>query len=253
MDCPLNSMDLPATGEANHQIGDCHCYLCTCGEHKCPSNLEYKRSFPQNTYSSIYQKDFLKKKHTNLLRYVREGELFLSSQKMDLQTTQRSTFRSHSGIYTREPSQQAPLNINYKLYTSSTYQANYPDWKNYLTFDYSLKNNYSGSPLKFTAESTYGKDFKEFSPQVAKKATEFPRPSLIGCSQSKTGETTSQLTYKHHKNGYHQKSRSQSRNEYVPLENVAMVSTYQKNFLPFVSRDRIPTKKQTIFMKSKDN
>lgn len=250
MDCPINSMDLPATGEANHQIGDCHCYLCTCGEHKCPSNLSYKRSFPQTTYSSIYQKDFPKKKQTNLLRYVREGELFLSSQKMDLQTTQRSSFRSHSDVYFCEPSQQPPSSISYKFNTSSTYQANYPDWKNYYTFDYNLKNNYTGSPLKFTAESTYGKDFKEFSPQVAKKRTELPRPSLIGCSKSKTGKTTSQLTYLHHKIGYNSKSRSQSRNEYVPLENVAMVSTYQKNFLPFVSRGRIPTKKQTIVMQS---
>lgn len=241
-------MDLPVTGEASHQIGDCHCYLCTCGQHTCPSNLSYRRAFPQNTYSSIYQKDFPKKKQTDLLRYVREGELFLSSSKMDLETTQRTAYKSHSNPYFNETTEKSPSRVSYKFGTSSTYQANYPDWKHYYTFDYKVRNNYSGSPLKFTAESTYGKDFKEFSPQKAVRPREFPTPSLIGCKESNTGKTTSQLTYLPHKNRYQNKNRSQSKSDYIQLENVAMASTYQKNFLPYVNRDRVPTKKQTVVM-----
>jgi hypothetical protein len=38
--------------------------------------------------------------------------------------------------------------------------------------------------------------------------------------------------------------------DYVTPENVEFASTYQKNFLPYVKRNRVPTKKETIV---KDN
>ena len=248
MDCPIDSLDLPATGEANHKIGDCHCYLCTCGHHQCPSNSQYRRGYPVNTYNSIYQKDFLKKATTDTLRYVREGEILPSSQKMDLETTQRSSFKTHSNSYCIESPSKSVSPASYKKFTnSSTYRSNYPDWKHYYTFDYRLKNKYSGSPIKFSAVSTYGQDFQQFSPQPAEKRAEFKTPSLIGCKDSETGRTTHQITYKPHKVADFAQKRSASGTDYTLIENVGIYSTYQKNYLPYVKRGRVPTKKQTAY------
>jgi hypothetical protein len=199
----------------------------------------------------MYRKDFARKSPTDPLRYVREGEILPSSQKMDLETTQRSSFKTHSNSYSLDSHTKTVSPVSYKKFTtSSTYQANYPNWQNYYTFDYRLHSKYSGSPLKFTAVSTYGQDFKEFRQKPTGKRPEFPTPSLIGCKEWKTGKTTHQITYKPHKIDLYSQKRSASNMDYVTPENVEFASTYQKNFLPYVKRNRVPTKKETIV---KDN
>ena len=61
--CPLNSPEFPPVTEADHHIGRCYCYLCTCEEHMCPNKKRRKQLFDQTAVpSKLSQVEFLSKR-----------------------------------------------------------------------------------------------------------------------------------------------------------------------------------------------
>jgi hypothetical protein len=245
MECQIDQLALPVISEQGHQMGDCYCYLCTCGEHRCPSNTVQKKIVPSNAFGTVYSMAFTGKRTLVESPMKREGEILRSKQKMVLETTQRKEFRAVEQEYYKSPTlKREESHSPFHFYTSSTYQADFPNWKFYGTADNRLKERYSQSPTKFTGVSTYGHDFTKFEVPGVVRRSRRQNNSLIGYKEWETGKTVNQISYRPHK-----LEKLPKRSEEKELEGVKIISgsvktTYQKNFLPYISPSKVPTKRQ---------
>lgn len=245
MDCPLNVLDLPVIGEISHIIGDCYCYLCTCGSHLCPSNVLPLKISAKNSFSSMYATSYSPKPQLPQTRYIRKGELLHSKQKMELTTTQRSTYQPYETDFARVDSIRSNSSSPFKSTTRSTYSANYPDWKFYEQNYEKSNKKYEKSPLKFTAVSTYGNDFASHGAlQAFTNKGKRRVNSLIGAKNSPTGTTTSQFAYRPYKVESIEKKQSVTDGEIYAKGLVSLQTTYKEHFLPSILTEKLLTKKE---------
>ena len=244
MDCELNSLNLPIVGEINHIVGDCYCYLCTCGIHICPSNPSYEKALPKDMYSTLYSRSYLPKTKTPMNTIIREGELMHSKQQMDLTTTQRSTYKPYEYTYEARRAPRCYTLSPFKATARSTYRTNFPDWQSYEKTKELPQAKYCGSPIKFTSVSTYGNDFTQYSIKDKGKKTVIETPSLIGAKNAPTGKTMNQISYTPYKVQPFIRRRNISDGEIMAKGSISMQTTYREAFVPTNYTQKLLTKKK---------
>lgn len=243
MSCALNKISLPISGEVNHQIGDCYCYLCTCGNHKCPSNSNYRRKSP-GMFQTAYRTAYLKKIPSTTSPIIQQDQLLHSKQKMELKTMHQTDFKPTEDIFNSPASDKANSTSPFKFYSTSTYQSNFPDWKNYNPIISNSPTKFSRYSMKFTGVSTYGKDFSKHS-RISNVVKSYSKsPSLLGRKDWETGKTTNQLSYRPYKIKLQKNKRNASQEVTIPIHGFKNVSTYQQTFLPHLSPTKILTKRR---------
>lgn len=243
MSCVLDDPSLPISGEANHKIGDCYCYMCTCGNHKCPSNTDYKKNSP-NIYYTAYRTAYLKKVPSTSSPFVREGQLLHSKQKMDMVTNHREDFKPTDDL-SKPPEANRPNSTSpFKFYSTSTYQSSFPDWKDYSPKVNKIPSKSSRYSLKFTGVSTYEKDFPLYKGvrYTAKRSSK--SPSIVSGQEWETGKTTHQASYIPYKVKPPKKYRHESHDVKIIENYMKNISTYQQFYLPHVSPTRFVTRRQ---------
>jgi hypothetical protein len=247
MECQLNSLDLPVIGEVNHTVGDCYCYLCTCGLHKCPSTAPYYKSSPNVMYSTARRDFGYPKPPASIPLLVREGELMHSKQPMDLNTIQRQSYNTTSINKDTPESIRSKTNSPFKFNANSTYRSNFPDWQTCIKHMPRPETKYTPNLIRFTGVSTYGQDFSTHKISHTQKRIIKNKPSLGGFVEESTGKTTNQTFYTSH--GVSPvKVRYVSEDIRIPLTSIAPSSTYQQSFLPHLPSTRLLTKKKRLKM-----
>ncbi|CAG9317788.1 unnamed protein product [Blepharisma stoltei] len=246
-ECDLDTIDIPPVGEINHRNGNCYCYLCSCGEHLCPSLTPRDRPWSKAMYSSIYQKEFISKPFSPIKPVKLEGELLHSRQKMDLRTTKQEDF-------CEKPLERLNKSLNIddnhkwkpKFLATSTYSSNFQDWKTPPPLKKLPKLLTEPIDIKLKANTTYADSFSLPDKIIENKPLESPTSRIIGINDFFYGETTHRNTFKPFKREqFTIKSRNKSL-DYSQTESARSQykSTYGKDFSSSPRKRTIFTLKQ---------
>lgn len=196
--CYLDQEEIPPISELDHAKKNCFCYLCTCGEHKCPSLSSYKQFSPK--CSSSYREKFSRKPFIPSQPFAYINEIIPSQGKMDLKSTTNEDFK---GCQLENPKKSkgeyrdrsvSPFRLN----GTSTYSRNYISYGP-IVHSPNVKIVSDYSPMKFMATSSYAQQFIKHGKVAENFDKQLLRRNIIGTGGAAILETTNNSTYTKHK------------------------------------------------------
>lgn len=173
--CPLECEDLPLTTEHDHKVFKCYCYLCTCGNHKCPGEMIHKNVSPANAYSTTYHINFRKKPIMPSSPLPIRKEIDTKKTSGVLATTHQTDFKPFQVMKkTVEKSKQVDYTL--KLATLSQYKLNFPDWgPSNISIEKRYHPKYQGDQIKLADSTTYKSTFPADTLAKLQSETQFPK------------------------------------------------------------------------------
>lgn len=158
--CYLDRDDIPPLGETAHINRNCYCYLCTCGNHSCPSISDYQK--PSIKEISSYRQKFTGRQGSPSKPFAYMDEIPLSKQKMELKSTTREDFLPfHVSI--KDIQKPHKLKSPFKFNGNSTYKSNFVQYNQLRTQSTSKKYKYEHRSIKFNGKSTYAENFVQYN------------------------------------------------------------------------------------------
>ena len=123
-DCLVNQNDVDLVPECYHYSSKCLCFLCTCGQHQCPS---LKRSFfAKGCFSSNYTRSYSKPQVSQQPHRV-QTDYHPNTNKMDLKTEYMKEFIGRSADNSELTRSQTPQPL-VKFEGKTQYSRDYPNW-----------------------------------------------------------------------------------------------------------------------------
>lgn len=154
--CPVSSSDIDLIPESYHQINRCICFLCTCGEHKCPSLS--KSIYNKNIYSSSYKRSY-SRPSVSSSPYRVTSTYKESTTKMDLKTTYMNEFTTKSSE-SKESKRSNTPQPSFEFNGNSQYNRDFPNWGPVaVVHNKRPVHPVHDTKIKFRAKSSYSADF----------------------------------------------------------------------------------------------
>lgn len=168
-DCPLNDPDLGVISENDHRVGLCLCPTCTCGQHKCPSQL-MKEPYPKSIFNSYYNQEFKARTPVQPIK-INNCINFSSKIPMECTTSYENFFKppevSHK-VSTIGVVSPAPKPVFSGV---SSYKVDFPSWGSGGAYYVKQSHiRHSDPDMKMNARSSYAESFKPISDQDIKQA-----------------------------------------------------------------------------------
>ncbi|OMJ74668.1 hypothetical protein SteCoe_26346 [Stentor coeruleus] len=242
--CKLLSEDFPPISELDHIQGNCFCYLCTCGIHKCPSLNTYQRPSPK--LLSSYQHGFNHKQVTPPEPFQFLDEFQVSKQKMDLKSTAKEEFKGKKLEFPKINEIRYGSVSPLRFCGSSTYSKTF---LNYGPIQKSpsqiTKSDFS--PIKFSAVSTYAQNYIKHEKITENFDKQIKKGNILGAGGTAIMETTNHAAYQPHKNTLISKPYVRSSLDHVSgASSPVLKTTYAASFLDISPKKMPPTLKKTL-------
>ena len=198
--CYLDREDIPPIGELEHIKGRCFCYLCTCGQHKCPSILQYQKQSAK--VNSSYKQKFTGRQSVPPKPFESLNEMIPSKQKMNLISTSQEDFKPFDAeidFRIQEPHRRTVS--PFKFYGKSTYHTNFIDYQ-LENRNIEKKSKEIVSPLKFYGKSSYAEDFIKHNQPEPVFENRIKNENILGKGAFTLLDTTHNSTYIPHSNRF---------------------------------------------------
>lgn len=171
--CPVNDSEIDVIPEYYHYSNRCLCFMCTCGEHQCPSQKKsiYKKGTFQTNYQRTYSKPLIP------LPPQRVQSLYHPNrQKMDMETEYMKNYPGFKVECSPVPHAISPQ-PRYKFKGHSQYNRDFPDWGpvDYLNVKRPVQPIHE-TKLKFEAVSIYESAFQSIK---SKSTTKLNKPTVV--------------------------------------------------------------------------
>lgn len=156
--CPVSSADVDVVPESYHQINRCICFLCTCGEHKCPSMS--KSVYNKNVFSSSYKRSY-SRPTVRSVTYRVTSKYKESSSKMDMKTTYMNEF-TNKPLETQASKRAKTPQPSFEFNGNTQYSRDFPNWGPvFVVHNKRPVHPVHDTKIKFRARSSYEADFKD--------------------------------------------------------------------------------------------
>lgn len=240
--CYLDSEDIPPIGELEHLNKKCFCYLCTCGEHLCPSVSSYKR--PSIRTTSNYRERYKGRRSVPPEPFKHMNEFYVANHKMELVSSNQADFaRMPLDLVKTVEVREARNNSPFKFIASSTYKNNFVQHGNVVDRPMTKANKEAWSPIKFTAKSTYAECFSpiESTKVVIEKMQE--NKNILGKGDLSLPQSTNKSTYTRHQFKYNNSAFRHNSVDYscVMSASPTFSTTYANNFIESPRKQVKPT------------
>jgi hypothetical protein len=199
--CKLN--DAPPIGEMNHNLGNCYCHLCTCGEHKCPGDNSRVKKYLPSVLASNYRKDYTKKPPVRseypLHRPFKREPARSPDVKMDLRTTTQQDFVPHKIEKTSSAKYIPEDHTNVlKFSGNSNYKRDFPNWGYYEFIHIGrARPPYEANKVKLSPKTMYSENFcKGLKGQRAQSQKKIQSPNPLTAATDFFGVTTTKDTFR---------------------------------------------------------
>ncbi|OMJ89361.1 hypothetical protein SteCoe_8457 [Stentor coeruleus] len=162
--CPVNCENVDVMPECYHYSNKCFCFMCTCGQHKCPSLK--KSFFVKGAFDSNYSRSY-SRPGTAQAPVSRIQKMYRpNDQKMDLKTVYMSEFANFKPSPERWKRSETPQ-PNYKFEGSSQYSRDFPNWGpvDKIVMKHPV-NPIHDTKLKFNGKSSYEEQYAHRTPKV---------------------------------------------------------------------------------------
>lgn len=242
--CQLNSDDFPPLSELDHIQKNCFCYLCTCGEHKCPSVSTYQKGSPKLLTS--YQQKYNHKQTTRPEPFQFLDEFQTSKQKMELKSTAREEYKGTKPDLPKLSEIRHKSVSPYRFNASSTYS------KNYLNYGPIQKSpsriTRSEFPqIKFMGTSTYAQNFIKHGKVAENFEKQIKKGNILGAGGVSIMETTNFSVYRPYKEHLLSKPFVHSSLDQLPnTSSPSITTTYATSFLDISRKSMPPTLKKLL-------
>ena len=123
-DCELIKNDFPPICDNEHSIGECYCHLCTCGTHKCPSDLKKTTISSRSQFHTSY-KQYFKKYNTKVCNIKPLPEFQQVYYPLDSLTTTQQDYTRKTLVKTEICSPKPTKSNSVKFVGKSSYSSNY--------------------------------------------------------------------------------------------------------------------------------
>ena len=210
-DCPVNSKEVDLIPECYHFTNKCLCFLCTCGDHICPSLK--KSHYAKGVFSSSYKRSYSKPIVPQAPQRV-QAEYHPNTNKMDLRTEYQTEFPGRAGTTSKDTRSHTPQ-PSFKFEGKSQYHRDFPNWGP-VDYHHSKRpvQPLHETKLRFQAKSSYEHFFnaKEIQKNVMKNIDKIAKETF-----QVPMESTSQREYKAASNDYFARLEPRRVEEYVPV------------------------------------
>ena len=242
--CYLEQEDIPPLSEQDHAQKNCFCYLCTCGEHKCPSLSTYHKVSPR--YSSSYREKFSRKPLVSSQPFSYMNEILPSKGKMELKSTANEDFKAYEIVSPKKNRNDSRFRSvsPFRLTGSSTYSRNYISYGP-LEQSPNIKASQEYYPIKFMGTSTYAQQFVKHGKVAENFEKQVKKGNILSAGGISLLETTNNSTYTKHKVSFLSKPfRHSSMEAHVENSSPHLTTTYGNSFFDKSPRSLIPTLRQ---------
>lgn len=242
--CKLLSEDFPPISELDHIQGNCFCYLCTCGIHKCPSLNTYQRPSPK--LLSSYQHGFIRKKTIPPEPFQFMDEFQVSKQKMDFKSTAKEEFKGKNLEFPKLNEIRYGSVSPLRFCSSSTYSKTFLNYGPIQKSPSSVTKS-EFSPIKFSGVSTYAQNYVKHGKVSENFDKNIKKGNILGAGGAAIMETTNLAVYRPHKNAPVSKPFVQSSLDHVSgTSSPILKTTYATSFLDISPKKMPPTLKKTL-------
>ena len=167
-ECPLSSPDLGVISENDHRVGLCLCPTCTCGQHKCPSQL-MKEPYPKSIFNSYYNQEFQKRSPTQPIK-INNNCTFYTKIPMECITSYDNFFKPPQ-VKTEISSRGVPSPSPKPVFGgASSYKLDFPSWGSGGAYYVKQSHiRHSDPDMKLHTRTSYGETFKPMTPSDLKQ------------------------------------------------------------------------------------
>lgn len=211
--CPLNDEGIDVIPENYHFANRCICFLCVCGQHKCPNNKK-KTVATRDNYQTDYKRSYSRPAMTPTPQIV-PALYHRNRQKMDFDTEYRRKYSNFTVEVVQIPQSVSPV-PSFKLEGQSQYNRDYPNWG---PVDYCHTKRpvhpVHDTKLKFQGKSSYESFFRpmKIKENLKKNKVEAGKSEMFVVPL----QTSSQRDYKKTKPENFPQHIHREVEEYVPL------------------------------------
>lgn len=159
LNCYLDDPEIDVVPENHHFVGQCICYLCTCGNHVCPAmkNIHFAKS----AFNTLYRTSYQRYDNVSPPKGFYPKQIRSISKSKDWGTTSRRDFTDPGNVKpdrNERPQSQSPL----KFVSTSVYSREYPSWNQPgLPILKAPQFTHILPDIKLIANSTYREDFSK--------------------------------------------------------------------------------------------
>lgn len=162
--CPVNCENVDLIPECYHYSNRCFCFMCTCGQHKCPSLK--KTFFVKGTFNSSYSRSFAKVSNAQVPIPRVYGQYIPNTHKLDTKTVYMSEYAARQPSVEKIQRSETPQ-PHYKFDASSQYSKDFPNWGPVdIIITKRPVNPIHETKLKFHGKSSYGEYFNVKNPKA---------------------------------------------------------------------------------------
>jgi hypothetical protein len=155
--CYLDDPAIDMVPENHHFVGQCICYLCTCGQHSCPGqkNSQFAKSAFNTFYRTSYKRyeDFTPPKgfYPDNPRSLTKSRDWATTHRRDFADPGATKLEKHERTYSQSP---------IKFVSTSVYNREYPNWDTPgLPILKAAQFSHAMPDIKLVAQTTYRDGF----------------------------------------------------------------------------------------------
>ena len=213
IECPLNDNKIDVIPECYHYSNHCLCFMCTCGQHSCPS--QKKTIYTKGVFQSNYKRTYSKPSFTPPPQRGIKTLYHPNTQKMDLETEYMKRFPGFT-VESIPVTQSSTPQPSFKFKGNSQYHRDYPDWGpvDHINVKRPVQPLHD-TKLKFQAMSSY---------EIAYQSIKSPSPihktkSMIAKTEGikLPLQSSSHRDYQKISNAHFPQHQQRKQEEYVPL------------------------------------
>lgn len=187
--CLLSRQDIGAVTETDHKVRQCLCHLCSCGQHRCPSEPRKQKG----SYSTNYHETYRHK--TAVSSTPRQPLLYRPKLgKIEFETSHMRDYKSFLVQPATEPSVRVST-PSLRFTGHSSYAADFPNWGG-------MDTNIEKRPqlpihnLRFRGRSQYQSAYAEVQTASPSKATPRKESSILMGTWDNPAITTTKSDYR---------------------------------------------------------
>lgn len=187
--CLLSQQDIGAITETDHKVRQCLCHLCTCGQHRCPSEPRKQKG----SYATNYQDTYRHKTpvnstpHQPVLYHPNLG-------KVDFETSHMRDFKT----FLVQPATESPVRLStpsLRFTGHSSYAADFPNWGG-MEMNIEKRPQLPVHHVRFRGRSQYQSAYAEIRVSSPSKATPKKESSILMGTWENPTVTTARSSYR---------------------------------------------------------
>ncbi|CAG9320839.1 unnamed protein product [Blepharisma stoltei] len=262
--CALDDPKLPPVNEMEHTVGQCYCYLCTCGKHKCPGEYKPNTKFAMAQFSTNYKIEYYKKKRFPIVNLVSNPSYSPNKFPFENITIKRQDYKPHQIEPQKKLEKEGSKDQKLKFAGRSTYDADYLNWgPAFIEKSYQQSLPYRPKEVKMNIKSSYIEEFSKKLPLENKEANAFSKSLALNNWKSSDvfppnsifiGESSTKKDFGSYKIDKRPTKEKGKMDEVVPKQSwMGQYSTTYNDSFTGESDVHIPKKKELLGRKSQNS